>query len=53
MYLFDFKLRQVIVRRRRWGVRGGTIRALLTLNPAGVFHEHVETEVIIAPRERG
>lgn len=25
-------------------------KALLNLNPAGVFNEHVETEVIIAPR---
>ena len=26
-------------------------QALLTLNPAGVFNEHIETEVIIAPRK--
>jgi hypothetical protein len=25
-------------------------KALLRLNPAGVFHEQVETEVVIAPR---
>lgn len=25
-------------------------RALLALNPAGVFHEHIETEVVIAPK---
>jgi len=25
-------------------------RALLSLNPADVFNEHVETEVVIAPK---
>jgi hypothetical protein len=28
-------------------------KALLSLNPAGVFNEQIETEVVIAPREPG
>jgi len=50
MRLFNFKSAMPLFGGSASAFEAELTKALLSLNPAGVFYEQVETEVIIAPK---